>query len=151
MTEGVVAKKEWHVRDLYLPVEGDGAAQRARLETARRDLLAGKPFTDVARKVGGPMAATGGDLGWVSEGTMLPEVEQVAIALETGEPSPVFEAGAGLHLVVVEATRTTGGARPLSESREEIRQQLLAERLEKATEDYLASLRKSADVDIRLK
>lgn len=151
MTEGVVAKKEWHVRDLYLPVEGDGAAQRARLEAARRDLLAGKPFADVSKKVGGPMAATDGDLGWVSEGTMLPEVEQVALALKTGEPSPVFEAGAGLHLVVVEATRTTGGARPLADSREEIRQQLLAERLEKATEDYLASLRKTADVEVRLK
>ncbi|MFM2152532.1 MAG: hypothetical protein RL199_967 [Pseudomonadota bacterium] len=151
MTEGVVAKKEWHVRDLYLPVEGDGAAERASLEASRRDLVGGKPLADVARKVGGPLAATGGDLGWVTEGTMLPEVEQVALALKQGEPSPVFEAGDGLHLVVVEGTRTTGGARPLSESREEVRQQILAERLEKATEDYLATLRKTADVDVRLK
>ena len=151
MTEGIVAKKEWHVRDLFLPVEGDASAVRARLEAARKELVAGKPFAEVSKKVGGPLASTEGDLGWVSEGTMLPEVEQVAAALKVGEPSSVFEAGAGWHLVVVEGVRTTGGARPLAESREEIRQQLLAERLEKATDDYLASLRKTADVDIRLK
>jgi peptidyl-prolyl cis-trans isomerase SurA len=151
MTEGITAKKEWRVRDLYLPVEGDGAAQQARLESARRELLAGKAFADVAKTVGGPLAGTGGDLGWVTEGTMLPEVEQVAFALKTGEPSSVFEAGGGLHVVVVEGVRTTGGPRPLAESREEIRQQIQAERLEKATDDYLASLRKAADVDVRLK
>jgi peptidyl-prolyl cis-trans isomerase SurA len=151
MTEGLAAKKEWHVRDLFLPVDGNGPAIRARLEAARRDLVAGKSFAEVAKKVGGPLAETDGDLGWVAEGTMLPEVEEVAFALQPGEPSPVFEAGAGMHVVVVEGVRTTGGPRPLAESREEIRQQLLAERLEKATDDYLASLRKTADVDLRLR
>jgi peptidyl-prolyl cis-trans isomerase SurA len=150
MTEGIVVKREVRLRDLFLPVDHDRAEVRARLDAARRQIEGGRPFAEVSRAVGGPLADSGGDLGWVSEGTMLPELEKVAFALGKGELSPVFEAGGGVHLVLVEDMRQTGGARSLAEAREEIRQQLLAERLEKATDDYLASLRKDADVEVRL-
>lgn len=148
MTAAISPKRELHVRDLYVPPGIDGA--REKIEDARARVLKGEAFETVARELGGPLADTGGDLGWFAAGTMLPALETVAFGLKKGELSPVFEAGGGLHVLRVEDERSSGGARPLSEAREEIRQQLLAEKLQKATEDYVAELRKTADVEVRL-
>lgn len=41
----------------------------------------------------------GGDLGWQSRGTMVPEFEAALFALEKGEISPVFETQYGYHIV----------------------------------------------------
>lgn len=150
MTGDVKGKAELHARDMYLPPGDDRAATKARLEAARQRVVKGERFATVAKELGGPLASSGGDLGWFSAGMMLPELEKVAFALKKGEVSQVFEGGGGYHVVTVDDTRTAGGAKPLSESREEVRQQLMAERLSKATEDYVSELRKTADVEVRL-
>jgi peptidyl-prolyl cis-trans isomerase SurA len=150
MAGDLKSTREVRASDLYVPPSGDAKADRERLEKARARVAAGEPFAQVAKELGGPLAASGGDLGWFAPGTMLPALEKVAFALKKGELSPVFEAGGGLHVVRVEDERSTGGARPLAEAREEIRQQLTAEKLQKATDEYLGELRKSADVEVRL-
>ena len=150
MTGDVKSRTEAHARDIYLPSGGDAAGTRAKVEAAKARILKGESFEAVARDVGGPLASAGGDLGWITPGTMLPEIEKAAFALKKGQLSEVFEGGGGYHLVTVEETRTSGGAKPLTEAREELRQQILSERLQKATEEYLNELRKTADVELRL-
>ncbi len=145
------AKKEVHARDIYLPAGKDPAATKKALEAARARIEAGTPFPEVAKGMGGPLAASGGDLGWFSKGMMLPALEKVAFSLEPGEVSQVFQAGGGYHLLKVEGVRSKGGAQPLSEARAQIRQQILQEKLEKATNAYLASLRQNADIQILFK
>ncbi len=150
MTADVKSRTEVRARDIYLPSGADPAGARARVEGAKSRILKGESFESVARDVGGPLASSGGDLGWITPGTMLPEIEKAAFALKKGQLSEVFEGGGGFHLVTVEETRTSGGARSLTEAREELRQQILGERLQKATEEYLNELRKTADVELRL-
>ena len=149
MTGEIRSKREVRARDLFVPPSKNPAADRARIEKARSRVMAGESFEKVAKELGGPLSGVGGDLGWFGEGTMLPALEKVAFALKKGETSEVFEGG-GLHVIRVEDERFVGGAKPLSEAREEIRQQLMAERLQKATEEYVAELRKAADVEVRL-
>jgi len=72
------------------------------------------------------------------------------LKLATGVVSPVVESAAGFHVLRVDERRLTGGPRPLSEAREELRAQLLNERMSRATEDYVAELRRAADVELRL-
>jgi peptidyl-prolyl cis-trans isomerase SurA len=148
--ESVSAGEELRVRDIYVPKGDDAAAARAKIEAARARVVKGESFEKVAREVGGPLASSGGDLGWVRRGMVLPEIEAAAFALKPGGLSPVVDGGSGFHLVAVEERRSVGGARPLSEAREQLRQQLLGERLQKATDEYIAELRRNADVEFKL-
>jgi peptidyl-prolyl cis-trans isomerase SurA len=143
-------RTEVRVRDVFVPSEADPAGAKAKVEAARKRVQAGAPFATVARETGGPLADRDGEIGWVSRGTMLPDFEEVAFGLKPGQMSEVFEVGGGYHLLLVEEQRSVGGVKPLAEAREEIRQQLMAERLQKATEEYLGELRKTADVELRL-
>ncbi len=59
-------------------------------------------FATRAKEVSqGPSAPKGGDLGWFKHGAMLPEFEQAAFALETGQTSDVVQTRFGLHIIRV--------------------------------------------------
>lgn len=150
MTGDLKAQEELRLRDIIVPKGDDAAAAKAKAEAARARVLAGEAFAKVAEASGGPLAGAGGDFGWVKAGTMLPELEARAFQLKTGVPSEVLEVGDNFHVLFVEDRRTVSTARPLSEARQEIQQQIVSERLEKATEEYLAELKRSADVEYRL-
>jgi peptidyl-prolyl cis-trans isomerase SurA len=142
--------EEVHARDMYLPKGDDAAGVKAKLVAARKRVEGGVPFAKVAEEVGGPLSSNGGDLGWLGRGAMLPELEKVAFTLKNGEMSEIVDAAGGYHLVLVEDRRLSGAAKPLAEARDELRQQILSEKLQKATEEYIAELRRSADVELKL-
>lgn len=48
----------------------------------------------------------GGDLGWFGSGVMVPEFEQAALALETGEISEPIKTTYGYHIIKVEEKRS---------------------------------------------
>lgn len=150
MTGDLKATEEIRLRDIIVPKGADAAAAKAKAEEARARVVKGEPFAKVAEESGGPLAGAGGDFGWVKPGTMLPEIEAAAFKLKTGEVSEVLDVGDNFHVLTVEDRRTTSSARPLSEARQEIQQQIVAERMEKATEDYLGDLRRNADIEYRL-
>lgn len=151
MTRGMATTEERHVRDVFLPADGDPEAARAKAEDARARAMAGESFEQVARDAGGPLADDGGDLGWVGKDAILPELEDTAFSLKKGEISKVIEAAGGYHVLFVEDVRTTGSALSLAESRDEIRGQLFAERMAKATEEWLGEIRRTADVEVRIR
>lgn len=151
MTRDLGSVEQRHVRDIFLPADGEPEAARARAEEARARALAGESFEQVARDAGGPLSADGGDLGWVGKDAILPDLEETAFSLKKGEVSRVIEAAGGFHVLYVEDVRTIGSARSLSEAREEIRSQLFAERMAKATEEWLGEIRRTADVQVRIR
>jgi hypothetical protein len=74
---------------------------RARVEEAQAALAAGTPFEEVARAWSdGVEAASGGDLGRIAPGQMIPAFEEAAFALRPGEVSDVVETPYGFHLVL---------------------------------------------------
>lgn len=151
MTRDMASVEERRVRDVFLPADGEPEAARARAEDARARVLAGESFEQVARDAGGPLADEGGDLGWVGKDAILPELEATAFSLRKGEVSRVVEAAGGFHVLYVENIRTIGSARSLAESRDDIRAQLFAERMAKATEEWLGEIRRTADVEVRIR
>jgi peptidyl-prolyl cis-trans isomerase SurA len=92
-------------------------------------------------------ALQGGDLGWVSEGKMVPEFEEIMTAIDVGMISPPFETEFGFHILQVLEKRNFDGTEEIrrDRGRRAIRQQKLDER----RAYWLRQLRDEAYVEYR--
>lgn len=122
---------------------------RQRLEQLRQRILDGEDFATLARSNSQDpgSAIKGGDLGWISPGTMVPKFEEQLARLGDGEISQPFKTRFGWHIVQVLGHREhdeTEEARRLA-AKEAIRDRKAKE----ATEQYLRRLRDEAYVEIR--
>jgi peptidyl-prolyl cis-trans isomerase SurA len=149
------ADEEVRVRHIFLAVKEDaGPAEEARVrgraEKALARLRKGDEFGLVARQVSeGPSASEGGELGWLRRGTVQPEVEKAAFGLQPGQLSEPVRTRSGFQILQVEERRG-GGARPLAEVKEEIRDRLLNEQGDRYRTQFIAELKKDAVLDIKL-
>jgi len=87
--------------------------------------------------------ATGGDLGWVSRGVMVPAFEQALLALKIGEISPVVQTPFGFHIVKVEDIEP-GTRKPFATVAPEIRQRIL----QSAVDSWKSELRQTHTVKV---
>jgi peptidyl-prolyl cis-trans isomerase SurA len=91
-----------------------------------------------------------GDLGWISEKDGLPEkLAEVVFAMDIGEVRGPVRTDRGFEVVQL-LERKDSDARPFEEVKDQIRQQLHSQQLEKQTQSWLMELRKKAHVDLRL-
>ena len=135
--------------DPYWDEEQKGEA-RARLESLRKDILAGDDFAQLAQDYSECYSGKkGGDLGYFLPGQLSGKMEQAALALKPGELSGVVEDRYGLHLLKVTELREAAQL-PLERVREEIRQELTRERQLKALAPFVKKLRAQAKVELLL-
>lgn len=85
--------------------------------------------------------AQGGDLGWFTKDKMVAEFADAAFALKKGEISAPVKSGFGWHIIKLEDRRTMKPA-----SYEESKEELKGEVSEKAVEEYVSGLLKTAGV-----
>ena len=124
--------------------------RRARAEQLRTMLVDGAAFEEVVRRYSdGPEARTGGDLGFIERGTILPQVEEAAFSLDRGRISEVIESPAGFHIIRV-IDRRGGGLKPLEEVRQEIINEISSMRMEDRFQEWIEKLRERAYIEIRL-
>jgi peptidyl-prolyl cis-trans isomerase C len=130
---------------------GDDAKNDAEaLEKIRRisiQLNASKgSFAEAAAQFSEDGSATsGGDLGWFPRGKMVPEFEEVAFTLKTGEISHVVKTQFGYHLIQL-VDRRDEGYLPLSELRGDIQEGLLRERGDKIMQEVQMLTRELRDL-----
>jgi peptidyl-prolyl cis-trans isomerase SurA len=93
-------------------------------------------------------AVEGGDLGWTSPGTLVPEFEEVMNRLEKGQLSEPFRSSFGWHIVEVLERRHYDSTQEVmrSQARQIIRQR----KTEEETELWLRRLRDESYVEYRL-
>jgi peptidyl-prolyl cis-trans isomerase D len=103
-------------------------AARARAERIVKEARSGKDFAQLAKKESDdPSAAKGGDLGWLTQGQLPPQLASI-FTLEKGQVSDVIDTPSGFQIVKVEDTKAEK-APNLKESTAEITKTL---KLEKA-------------------
>ncbi len=120
-----------------------------RLAEYRQQIESGKAtFEDMARRYSEDgSAASGGDLGWSSPGTTVPEFETAMNAVPLGGISAPVVSRFGVHLIqVLDRRQTTLDARQL---REQARNVLREKRFEQAYQDWTRELRSRAYVEYR--
>lgn len=137
---------------LTLPKEADEETRnklRAEAEAILVKLKGGEPFGLMAARFSqGPAAQTGGDLGFVEKGTMLPAVDEVAFKLKEDELSSVIESPIGFHILKI-TDRRGKGIKPLTVVREEIKEEITNEKMEKKLQEWIQELRKKSYVEIK--
>jgi len=150
--ETYVLPKAIKARQILISAEGRTAeALAARAAEVRLKLTAkkGSSFAELAKTFSDDAATRdiGGDLGMITAGQMIPEVQAVMFTQPKGTISQPIASPFGLHLVEVleirEPTRRTFEA-----SKESIREALIAKRRAEAEQAVLAALRSSAKVEL---
>ncbi len=120
-----------------------------RVRQLRLRLEAGADFAQLARTNSDDRgsALEGGDLGWVTKGRMVPEFEEVMLAIDVGEISVPFESEFGFHILQVTERRLHDGTEEVrrARARNAIRQQKIDEK----RQSWLRRLRDEAYVEYR--
>jgi peptidyl-prolyl cis-trans isomerase C len=111
-------------------------------------LKAGGDFIEIAKeKSTGPSAAQGGDLGYVSKGDLIPEIENVVFALEIGNISDIIKSEYGFHILKV-TDKKPEVLKTFEEVKEEILPTLLSTKQKEAFNNLLEELKSQVTIEI---
>jgi peptidyl-prolyl cis-trans isomerase SurA len=149
-TEAFIAPQT-RARHVLLRVSSQVTAEAAarRLNEFRRQIVAGtRTFEQVAREHSEDGSAPqGGDLGWTTPGSFVPEFEEVMNRLEPGALSDPVASRFGVHLIqVVERRQVALDAR---QQREIARNILREQKFDEAYAEWIRELRGRAYIELR--
>lgn len=144
-------KDEYLVSEIFLPVEkpGDEANVRQLADKLMRQLLDSKvPFQRLAVQFSRAAGASkGGDIGWVQEGQLPPEIGDMLARMGKGDLSEPVRTLSGYHLLYLRDKRTvTAESLP---SREQVMNDLGMARLDRLQRRYLMDLKTAAFIEHR--
>ncbi|ATQ66863.1 MULTISPECIES: peptidylprolyl isomerase [Methylosinus] len=122
------------------PKDADRATEdkaKKTLEDIQRKLKSGADFAAVAKAQS--EAKDGGELGWLAEGQIRPEIRTRVMGLVKGAVSEPIQLDDGWHFVKLIDTKAST-TRPLAEAREQLAQQMRVERAGLLRRAYVAEL-----------
>ena len=149
---GTQIVKQTHLRHILLKTSEveDDATVRQKLNGLRDQILGGADFAVLAKASSADpgSAVEGGDLGWATLDTFVPEFAKQADALKENEISEPFRTQFGWHIVQLLGRRDFDNT--ATAEREQAYMQLRESRVDEATEIWLQQLRDEAYVELRL-
>ncbi len=143
---------EYLASEIYLPVD-DRANESQIRDLARNlamDMQAGKvPFFRIAQQFSkAPGAPQGGDLGWVQEGQLSRDLDQILVTLEPNQISAPIRSPGGYHILQLRDKRLI--SKETLPARDQIGTNLGMQRLDRLQQRLLLDLRSSAFIENRL-
>ena len=138
------------IADILFPAkDGDMGKAKEAAEAARKEILAGTPFEEMAAKcTGDPNASKTCVLGTFEKGELSKEIEDTAFKLQAGEVSEPIKIENGYRLIKV-MEKTASRQKTLEEARPEIVQELTSKQGEQLFAVWLQELRNKTYVEIR--
>jgi peptidyl-prolyl cis-trans isomerase SurA len=145
------------LRHILLPLAQTASPDEVQAVTEKgmdlyKRIIAGADFAELAQEYSeGAGHAEGGDIGWVTRGTLIGGIEEVAFdKLSVGQVSQPFRTSMGIHIVKLEA-RETGAVVPLTTVAPRIKEELQSKALEERFVKWLKTdLRRKHRVDVKL-
>lgn len=111
--EANAGRPEFLVAEIFLSVESPDDDEEVRRSAIRlvEQLQQGATFSAVARQFSqAATAATGGDLGWVSEGQLSAELDRALAEIRPGDVSQPLRAGGGYYILLLRDKRAAAGS-----------------------------------------
>jgi len=145
---------DYHLAQIFLPApdasepEKLGQALRRVSELAPK-LAAGADFAQLARDNSGDpeSAARGGDMGWLAEDKLMPEVRTAIRDQKTGTVVGPIKTSAGFHYIKI-LEKKDGRALSLAEARDTLVSALRARRAQELQQQYLQELGARLNVSV---
>lgn len=142
-----VTPRQYRLSQIFVlaPPESDkaayGKAQAKIADMAEKARKKGADFAALARTNSehADSAAKGGDMGWVSDTILIPELRDQVAGLKKGDVGAPVKTAQGWHVVRLEDVREKG-VRPLPEVRDQIVNQLRLRRAQETEQAYLTLL-----------
>jgi peptidyl-prolyl cis-trans isomerase C len=126
----------------------DRAALYELMQPILDEARSGADFAELATKHSEDSTRiNGGEIGFIKRGEMPPVFESAAFALKPGEVSEIVETPFGLHIIYLEE-RKAARLMPLEEIRDQLREHIQLENMEKAVSQEKARLREAAEIEI---
>ena len=123
--------------------------QKARADDLYRQLRQGGDFAALAKRFSqDPASKAEGGKFTAQQGATVPEFDQTAFELETGELSEPVKTQFGWHIIEATAAVEPKATQPLSEVEEQISQQLLEEKKNARINEWIAELRERFAEDV---
>ncbi len=134
--------------------EGASEAETARVmeraKASRSRVVSGESFAEVAKQVSeGPTAASGGDLGEMQEGSLLPELAKALKGMKEGQLSQPIVTPNGIHIVLLEGRRQQE-PESYETKKTKIYQRLYQQEVDRQMRVWVDELRAQAAVEIKL-
>lgn len=127
----------------------DEQATLAEIRQLKQRLEEGEKLSALARELSDDRGSkqSGGSLGWVSPGQMVPEFEAAMDKLQIGEVSKPVQSQFGWHLIQVKERRKSDMTDQMR--RQQVRRILSERRFEEEVQNWLREIRDSTWVEIR--
>jgi peptidyl-prolyl cis-trans isomerase C len=127
--------REWNAAHILVKTEEEAKELKKQADE-------GTDFTELAKANStGPSGPNGGELGWFSEGMMVPEFEEAVKGMEPGQVSEPVQTQFGWHVIKLTETRMKDAPKI-----DEVRDDLIAEIQQKAVQERLDELTGGAEV-----
>ncbi len=141
-----------HAYNLLVKRETDARTpeeSRFLIEQIYGKIAAKADFRELAREYSeGPNASRGGDLGWVEEGQMLPEIDTAIFSMEAPGISGIIESDLGYHIVWVPELAASATL-AFEDCCQDIEDILYRKKLDRRFTQWLSKLRKRAYISIK--
>lgn len=141
-----------HARHILFILDDELTSEEKQLKLNKakdvlKEIRAGKDFAELAKLHSEDLSASsGGDLGVLEKGKMVPEFEKAAFSLRDGEVSDIVKTSFGLHIIKAGKV-TPGKTKTFDEVKEKIRSVLRAEKGKGDFLKWMAELRADTFVE----
>lgn len=122
---------------------------RERAASVYSGLKQGADFAELALKHSdGPEATKGGNIGFVRQGELLPQIERALSTLELGQVAEPIESSDGWHIIKLDEKRLPQ-FRPFAEVKTEIQTLVFQQKTEDVYQAWLGDLKNKAFIEVK--
>ena len=122
---------------------------RERAMSVSSALKQGADFAEMALKHSdGPEATKGGNIGFVRQGELLPQIERALSVLELGQITEAIQTNDGWHIIKLDEKRLPQ-FRPFAEVKSEIQTLVFQQKTEDVYQKWLGDLKNKAFIEVK--